>query len=89
MAQAPQECIRWGPTTEDVPDIHQFRYQDWARQHPERAKFYRLFEKTSKSKLYQAALHLAALATGQYDAAMADGDAERRLIDELKTLAEN
>jgi predicted transcriptional regulator len=41
----------------------------------------------SKIALFQAALHLAAVSTGEYETALADGRALERLLEELDNLA--
>lgn len=46
-----------------------------------------VFEAASKQALFQAALHLAANVTGNYDSALSDGSGLRRLSEELTALA--
>ena len=60
--------------------------EEWKRRNPLRNALVSLPEETPKWQLYEAALHLAALATGEYDDAMKDGRAEARLEEELLCL---
>lgn len=100
-AKLPDTTKRWAPGRDGLT-AHGYdwdtragnigdAYRKWKAANPERANFYELFGRVSKRELYEAALHLSALAheSGSYDVAMENGDAERRLIEELRAVAQS